>query len=252
MMDLCQTGSMKRLLLVPLFSVALLAQAQTQKPDKHGVIYSNPSNPHLTKTQSELQAEQQQAPQEPNQQPVIYHESKPLPEQQKHRRFAFGPQIGAAFLGYVKGYDMKPAFSLGLRSSYDVVSTFLAIGLNVNVNFVHFSEEKEDTHEVIDMSSLSYMLFVDIKPFHGMHFGPYFGVSNKAYAFRKEGFLSHRDKKGTDNFVAAGGFFGWDFKLGKRFHLGPRVDVVNYAPFGRSYMSAHTGFDIVCATKWTF
>lgn len=174
--------------------------------------------------------------------------------QPRARRFAFGPEIGGAvFLSDVKGFDMKPAFHLGLRTSFDLVEEFLAVGLLLSAEFVHFSESKDDdVYDSFDISTLNQAFFLEFKPVAGLFFGPYVGLSQKAYAYREDGFLSHRDKKGTDHFLLSGAFIGYNFKPGRRFHLGPRIDVINYSALNGSYVNSHTVASLMFAVKWTF
>lgn len=173
----------------------------------------------------------------------------------RKRRFAFGPQIGvAAFTSDVKGFEMEPAFSLGLRTSFDIVHDFLAIGFMLHADFVHFSTSKDEdiNNGYFDISSLNYSLFLEFKPVAGLYFGPYIGISQKAYSFREKGFLSHRDKEGTDEFLLTGGFVGYFFQPGRRFYLGPRVDVFYFSALNGNYVNSHGGLNIQFATKWTF
>lgn len=180
-------------------------------------------------------------------------EIKVKEQEERHRRFSLGPQIGAAFIASdVKGYEMRPGFSLGIRTSLDIVKKF-AVGFNLNADFVHLSKYDSELYDnSLDFSSLTPTLFLEFKLFHGMHFGPIFGISHKAYAFRQDGFLSHRKNKGTDTFLTSGGFFGWYFQPGRRFYLGPRIDFYHYSPAGGAFLNAHSSVNLNFATKWTF
>ncbi len=172
----------------------------------------------------------------------------------RKRRFAFGPQIGVAtFTSDLKGFEMKPAFSLGLRTSFDIVHDFLAIGYMLHADFIHFSTYKDSSFlGDLDVSSLNHSLFLEFKPVAGLYFGPYLGLSQKAYSLSEGGIFSQEGKSGTDEFLLTGGFIGYFFQPGRRFYLGPRVDVFYFSALSGNFLNSHGGFNIQFATKWTF
>jgi len=172
----------------------------------------------------------------------------------RKRRFAFGPQIGVAtFTSDIKGFEMKPAFSLGLRTSFDIVHDFLAVGYMLHADFVHFSTSSDSSFfGDLDVSSLNHSIFLEFKPVAGLYFGPYLGLSQKAYSLSEGGLFSQEGKSGTDEFLLTGGFIGYFFQPGRRFYLGPRVDVYYFSALNGNFLNSHGGLNIQFATKWTF
>ena len=170
------------------------------------------------------------------------------------KRWGIAPYIGGSHpTSRVKGFKLYPAFSIGVKSTYNFLE-FAAIGLQVNADFIHFSYDEAMDQGQLEVSNITPVLLLEFQiPKVGIYFGPTGGLSYQSYAYRKgAGFLSHRDEKGTENFLAFGGFAGWSFKIGKRVSMGPRIDFVEYAPFNASYLNAHSAVNAYFTTKFSF
>ncbi|MEZ4815897.1 MAG: hypothetical protein R3A80_11970 [Bdellovibrionota bacterium] len=183
--------------------------------------------------------------------PVFAQETTSL-HTQRWRRWGLTPAIGAAtILDKVSGYEFNPALSVALRVSFDVF-TFMGLGLSHTADFIHFSTHEKEGQGTLDISSLTHALDVEFKVGPGIYFGPLVGWSQKTYNFRKNGGLSHRDKKGADDLLVFGGYAGWNFKPGKRVQMGPRVNYFRYSATHTDFVSPHSGINAYFTTKFLF
>lgn len=170
------------------------------------------------------------------------------------KRWGVAPYIGGSHpTSRLKGFKLYPAFSIGVKSTYNFLE-FAAVGLQVNADFIHFSYDEVTDQGQLEVSSITPVLLLEFQiPKVGIYFGPTGGFSYKSYAYRKSsGLFSYRDGKGTENFLAYGGFAGWSFKIGKRVSMGPRFDFVNYAPIKTVYLNNYSTLNAYFTTKFSF
>lgn len=163
--------------------------------------------------------------------------SKPTRAEERFRRWGVSVGLGGVAIGEsIKGYKMLPAFTFGGAASFDILP-FLGVFLNAQMNFVHFSDGNSSRSDSMDMSSGNYIAGVEFRvPGVGFYVAPGFGFSNVTYNYRKEGGLSHRDRKGADNMQTYGLALGWHFLLGKRILLGPRFEYLRYKASNGDYL----------------
>jgi hypothetical protein len=172
----------------------------------------------------------------------------------RFQRWGVAPFIGGAhMLTRVGGHDMLPAFSFGVRSTFGITEWFGA-GLQVNLDFIHFSTDDNVDQGRLEVSSATPLFVADFRiPNTGLFFGPVFGVSYKYYAHRDAGgFLSYRDAKGTDNLLVFGWVTGWYFKVGNHFSLGPRFDFYRYNATHTKFVGPHSALNFYFTTLFSF